>query len=79
MEVLADNEKLMKQQHDLKHALEVQKLAAERAKRCNEELEKYLKMIVEQYFDLEDPMIPPTPPPENLPHTATRRNNLQMY
>jgi len=52
--VLDENERLMKQQHDLKHALYVQRLAAERAKRCNEELESYLKLIVEQYFDRAD-------------------------
>jgi len=54
MTVLADNELLMKQQHGLKHALEVQRLAAERAQKCNEELERHLKIIVKQYFENEE-------------------------
>jgi len=49
--VLEYNERLMKQQHDLKHELDVQKLAAERAKKCNEELERHLKQLVQKYFD----------------------------
>lgn len=54
MAVLQNNERLMQQRHDLKHDLDMQKLSAERAKRCNEELERYLRLIVQQYFDKAD-------------------------
>jgi len=52
--VLDENERLMKQQHNMKHELDVQRLAAERAKRCNEELENDLRKMVELYFEKED-------------------------
>jgi len=54
MAVLAQNDRAGKLKHDLKHDLEMKKLATERAQRCNEELEKYLSVICTQYFDREE-------------------------
>ena len=53
MAVLAQNDRAAKLKHDLKHDLEMKKLAAERAQRCNQELEKYLTLLCEQYFERE--------------------------
>ena len=54
MAVLSYNDRIVKAKNDLKHDLEMKKLATQRAQKCNDELEKHLIALVEQYFEREE-------------------------
>jgi len=51
IELLENNEALMKQKHHLQHELDIQKLATDRAELCKQDLENQVRDMARRYFE----------------------------